>query len=461
MAEYFHEGTLNISAKVLRTASFAKAEDAPEARAVFGGADISTSWGEDYGLKYYDKGYKSAMAQAEPLENFYQKHLAKHPGTSRAEYLAEKGLDPNTDFTQSKYVGQALLIPSDQLTDAKEALQRKILDLRNNMGNPDRARFADSYEKTLAALTDHIEGTNGEQSMRLTYEQSRDLMRCAKTGTFDPKDFDIDAAILADKTYILLNSLKAGSYSALLSCALKVAPEIVSLIKNAIDDGEISVEDLNQLGVDALSSSAIGFLRGTLISYISTAAEMGYLGEAMKGLSSTAVFSSGLSTLITLVWTISAQTINYQTGKITKNEYSTYVDRAIFIASASYGVGVAIQSLLPELPFLGYMIGSCVGSILGGIAFEIKEQFFMSLCVHNGWTLWGLVEQDYTLPREVAEKLGYQMMKVAEFNTCKMEVCKMEIIKFKKEMFDYEKLDISPMIRGIIGVRKVGYVSCH
>ena len=461
MAEYFHEGTLNISAKVLRTAAAANAEDTPESRLIFGGADISTSWGEDYGLKYYDNAYKSAMAQAEPLENFYQKHLKKHPDTSRSEFLSEKGLDSNTDFTQSKYVGQTLLVPSDQLQDAQESLRRKILELSNNLDNPSRAEYAISYEKTLAALTDHIEGPNGEQSMRLTYEQARDLMRCAKNGTFDPKDFDIDAAILADKTYVLLNSLEAGSYSALLSCALKVAPEIVTIIKDAIQEGEIAVEELNQLGKDALSSSCLGFLRGTLISYISAAAEMGYLGEAIKGLSTSNAFSPGLSTLVTLVWTISAQTINYQTGRISKVEYSTNVDRAIFIASASYGAGVGIQTLLPELPFLGYMIGSCVGAILGGITYEIKEQFFMSLCVHKGWTLWGLVEQDYSLPREVAEKLGYQMMEKEEFKTYRMESHEMKNFRFRKEMFNYEKLDISPMVRGIIGVRKIGYVPCH
>lgn len=82
----------------------------------------------------------------------------------------------------------------------------------------------------------------------------------------------------------------------------------------------------------------------------------------------------------------------------------------------------------------------------------------MSLCVSNGYTFWGLVEQSYEMPAHLLKKLGYDIFEYEDFDYSSFEVNTLEHEPFDYEPFNYDKLDIIIMKRGIIGIRKIGYL---
>lgn len=62
--------------------------------------------------------------------------------------------------------------------------------------------------------------------------------------------------------------------------------------------------------------------------------------------------------------------------------------------------------------------------------------------------MFGLVEQDYTLPKEIIEQMGIETFEPKGFS----------FDTFEKDTFEPDTLDITFLRSGVIGVSKVGYV---
>lgn len=453
IAEEWHAHTFNIDAVAKRTNEYAKVLS--EEVNNLGSTDIDTSWNENYGLKYYKNGEGSAMAQAMSVEERYRKFIkGKDNPPTREEYLRMKGLDPNTDMELSLYIGQSRLIPSDQIQDAIIALKKQIA---HDSCIPERQHLVAKYEETLRKLTDHIESPNGATSIRLTHEESKALQSLAKEGKFDPERYDITLAEKADKIYICQNALKAGINAALTSAIIKSIPHIISAIKKMVEDGYITDNDIEKITKGAISGAKEGLLNGLLCAAITSMSELGYLGVTLQNVSHLDSFAPGLATVIVLVKQAIYDSIQVAKGKMTAQEFCYNMEKTAFIAVCGYGFGIALQSLI-QIPIISYTIGSMVGSILGGLIYEAKEKFFLSLCVYNGYSFWGVVEQSYEMPPHLLKRLGYDVFDYKNFNYEHFETDKVEYESFNYEPFEYDKLDIVIMKRGIIGVRKIGYV---
>ena len=109
-------------------------------------------------------------------------------------------------------------------------------------------------------------------------------------------------------------------------------------------------------------------------------------------------------------------------GKMKPREMATNLSKELIISAASIAGGIAGQALLKELPVMGYMLGSFVGSVVASVTLNIGEKTILSFCVETGFTFFGLVEQSYELPQDVIEKLGLDRNKipVPKFrDTCK------------------------------------------
>lgn len=457
IAEYWHAYTYRISAAAMRTNSWAIAEDSPDARAVLGGPDITTSWDEQFSLKFYEEGKDSGLEQARTLKQEYNDYLKKHPDCTQEEFLKTKGLDENTDLNLSKYESQTRLIPAGQLKDAREALQRRI-DQYLDSGSEAQAANVKALIETRDRLTDHIEGPNGEKSFPLTFEQSKQLQECAKEGSFDPADYDITAARVADRAYLMQKIINSGLTAMWTSALLKVAPEILACLKKELDDGVITYEDIANIGKAGAAGAANGVIRGTLIAAITTAAELGYLGDAIKNAASTPSFPSGIAVLVTTAMSIASDSISWVRKEIPKEEFLYRVDRTTFIAASSYICGVAVQGILLEFPTVGYLLGSFLGSLIGGALFSVKEEFFISACVDHGWTFFGIVKQDYSLPDYILRLMGFDLV---DYDLVDYDEVSYDEVTYDEVTYDevtYDEIDAQYIGRGLIGIRKVGYL---
>lgn len=453
MAEVWHTHTFNIDVAAKRTTGNARVltENVHD----LGSTDIRISSGMDFSLKYYKDGSKSAYAQAVSLEDRYREYISgKNNPPTREEYLLSHGLDPNTDMSLPLYAGQARLIPSDQIEDAIKALKERIA---HDASIPERQEWVFRYQDTLNKLTDHIESPEGAQSMPLTREEAKTLQTLGKEGNFDPKRFDITLAEKADKWFLCQNVLMSGLNTAWMSALLKAMPAFIETIKAMVKDGYITAGDVAQIGADMRDGAVDGFLKGVFSAAITTSAELGHLGTTLQSASHSAdSFAPGVAAVVVLFMQALNDSVHLAKGDITKQEFAFNLEKNTYVTVGALTMGLTLQAIV-NIPVVSYMLGNMVGSVLGGLVFEAKEHFFMSLCVEKGYTFFGLVKQDYELPLDVRKELGYDIFQHEPFQHKPFQFEPFEHEPIKYEPFNYEKLDVVMLKRGIIGVRRIGY----
>ena len=73
-------------------------------------------------------------------------------------------------------------------------------------------------------------------------------------------------------------------------------------------------------------------------------------------------------------------------------------------------------------------------------------------------TMFGLVDQNYELPDEVLESVGFEVFKYEEFQFEKFAHEEFKFEEFSIEEFKTESISIGVLRRGVIGVQQIGYV---
>lgn len=110
------------------------------------------------------------------------------------------------------------------------------------------------------------------------------------------------------------------------------------------------------------------------------------------------------------------------------------------------------------MPVFGFMLGSFLGSIVGSLVYDAGKRVCLSFCVELGFTFFGLVKQDYVLPKDVIESLGLKVFKYEKFIFNTPDIKKFEPKRFNYKKFEPNTINIYFLRRGVIGVNKVGYV---
>jgi len=78
--------------------------------------------------------------------------------------------------------------------------------------------------------------------------------------------------------------------------------------------------------------------------------------------------------------------------------------------------------------------------------------------VDTGFTCFGLVEQDYELPKDVLTELGVTLAEIPRTRIDTINIPRTNINTSDVHRSDYETIDITVLRRGVIGINKVGYV---
>ena len=96
-------------------------------------------------------------------------------------------------------------------------------------------------------------------------------------------------------------------------------------------------------------------------------------------------------------------------------------------------------------------MGNLVGSTLGAVAFNGANQVILGMCVESGWTFFGMVRQDYTVPEAVLRQAGYDLIDTRSFT----------VQSFSVQSFGVQRsapiLSASPISRGVLACNVVGY----
>lgn len=400
-----------------------------------------------FGLKYYKNGVESAKQQAKSVFDAYKHYKSGGGKEELEEYLINRGYPDETVLNDPVYSGQYRVIPADQYKIAEQWLKNKI--------NTERANRSDQvkrYEDALHMLKKRVEDGNGVTSKDLTEKGARALAIHAKAGDVDPEKLGLTTEELIEYEYILKQAFKAGLTAATISIVLKTAPAIVNAVKYLIDNGELEGEQLKKVGFASLTGASEGFVRGTVSASLTAACKSGILGEALKGIDPSVI---GAVTVITINTMKNAYEVSV--GKMTRSEMANELIKTMFTSTCALALGAVSQSFV-EIPVLGYMIGSFIGSLFGSFTYSALYHPAISFCVDTGFTMFGLVEQDYQLPEEVIKEIGIDVFDYEQFQYNQFEPEKFEFKQFDTEQFAPQQLEMTFLRRGVIGVNEIGYV---
>ena len=418
MLEEWGAGTFNVDAVAAESSVRARVEHSTAKDSV----DIQLNTGKAYSAKSYATAAKTAKAQARL----------------------------NSETGKQSYLNQGRLVPEDQLSEAKATAHREAL--RNK---PIRSEVSEAYSETEKQLTDKIktdDGVSSRGASRKELEQIAKESKESKEQGFkaDKHGVSLESAIKPE--YLLKQALKAGYTAAVITVAVQLAPEIYKAVDFLIKNGELDLQQIKHIGEKGITSGAEGFLRGSIAASLKIICEQGVLGEALKGINPTV-----LGAVVTLVMQTVKNSILVAAGKMTVQQMgSAFVDTVI--VSSGYIVGGIIgQALLPQLPVIGYLLGSLVGTAFC-VVYNIGKKKLISFCVDTGFTCFGLVEQNYELPEEVLNEIGVETIPIPRTEIVRTDAPRTSIQTTNINTVSLETIDITVLRRGVIGVNKIGYI---
>ena len=444
VAEFWHAGTYNIDAAINSSKNRVQVDRSHD----FGSADITgVNFDAKFGLKYYKDGTSSAIQQSKSIFNRFSEYKSQGGKDGLELYLEMRFYYVYTFLIDPINSGNYCVIPSDQIKEATLFLERKIREEAAK-----RPEQVHRYEETLKLLNDKVTDNKGNESIALSEQEARELARLSKEGGVSPENVHLTTEELIKYSDILKQAYKAGLTAATISMALRVAPEIWNAVAYLIKNGEVEEGQFKKIGFAAITGAGEGFVRGTVSAAITASCKAGLCGSAMKSIDSSVV-----GAVTVLVMNSMKNSYQVTTGNMSRDEMVNELIKEMFVTTCALSMGSVSQSLI-EIPVLGYMIGSFVGSIAGSVIYSSIYNPVLSFCVDSGFTLFGLVDQDYELPEEVLKEIGIEVFEYEKFEYEPFEYEKFEYEKFEYEQFEYEKLHTIFLRRGVIGVNCVGYM---
>jgi len=454
VAEIWHSDTFNAKAVVKRSSVRAAAPDVN----TFASSDVKIGR-KSTSLKYYKTADKSYAAQSEtPYQRYmHLKSKAEKAGKSYEsldEFLKKRNVKKR-EMHRSMYHGQTKLIPADQLEKAKELLTQRIEKAKAN-GKLDQAA---RYKEVCDTLTDVLSDKRGNKSVPLSRENAQKLTQASRDGTLDKEllsECGLDISKLVTAKDIMSEAFSAGLKAAVLSFVIAAAPAILDGISMLIAQGEIDHQLLIEKGISGLNDSAKSFLNGSLTAALVACCKSGKLGPSFMTANTTMI-----STAVVLLMGTLENGIRFATGKITKAQMADEIARLHITTAFSVGGGVAASvwfSAVPPIAAVAYMLGSFVGGVIGGFAYSLGKNLFMSFCVDSGCTFFGIVDQNYQLPQEIIDEIGIEVFDYEKFQYERFQHDSFQFDTFSHDIFQYDKFGITILRRGVIGVGKVGYI---
>jgi hypothetical protein len=357
-----------------------------------------------------------------------------------------------TELNNPGYENSAKVVPSDQLDSVRDIARRRAL--YNQDHNRDKAA---QYEDTAIRAQDHIE-QNGISSKPLSEARAKEIADDSKQdGEIDPDKYGLQSEAFVEWSDVARQGGESALVAAALSAAISASTHIWPILKDAIDRGEIDPKLIQNLGNSVFESASSAGLRGGVAGCLTVACKTGLMGEFLNGVSPNAI---GMAT--TMALNSIKYSIRMHQGTMSHQDF---VHRSLRDASALTGglYGAAVGQMIIPIPLLGALVGNLVGATLGATAYQGAHQVTLGLCVDSGWTLFGLVEQDYCVPEEVLLQAGYDLFPTKDFPLGDFPVGDFPVGDFPLGDFqtlsmNNELVQITPLRRGVVSCNVVAYM---
>jgi hypothetical protein len=443
-AEFWHGDTFNIKAAVEGSKHRVVVERSQD----FASADITGNFDKIFGLKFYKNGAESAKAQAKSVFEKYFDYKSRGGLDHLDKYLQDRNFQDESVLNDPIYLGQVRVIPKDQLEEAVAWLNRKIA--KESSIRPEQVP---RLVETRNMLSDRLFDGKGVESVSITADDARKLAELGIKGNFDPTVYGLSVKQLMTMRYILKQSLDAGISAAILSTVFSVAPHVVNAVEYLLQTGKIDKDELIAMGMDAVDASAGGFIKGTIASSIVISAKSGLLGNTMIQADPVVV-----GAITVFAFDIIKNAYLAASGKITRYDLTEKIVQETMVSSFSIVGGVIGRALITTVFPIGFMLGSLIGSIAGSLVYDAGRKLVITFCKDTGFTMFGLVEQNYKLPEDVVKEIGADVFEYDHFNYDHFEYDRFipDMIENKRKVND---ISLIRLRRGVIGINRIGYVT--
>lgn len=446
IAEFWHADTFNIDAVARGSDHRAFVDRSHD----FASADISSNFGKLFGLKYYKTAEASAKQQAKSVFERFNEYRSAGGKDTLETFLEKRGFSDDAVLHDPIYAGQIRVIPKDQLEVARQWLKNKIAT-----ESTIRPEQIERYEDTLKMLSDRLEDGRGTESIALSEADAKLLATLAKEGDIGAEELrriGVSADQMIQFEYLAKEAFKSGLSAATISMVLAVGPEIYKAIDYLIKNGELEEKQFRRIGFAALEGGSEGFVRGTVSAAITIACKSGMLGEVFKSVSPNII---GMATVLAM--NTMKNSFKVANGTMTRSELAQELVKELIVSSSALALGTVTQAFI-EIPVVGFMIGSFVGSAIGSFAYTCSCNAVISFCVDTGFTMFGLVKQDYALPKDVFEHIGAAIFQYEKFLSKQLNKRTFTPKSFNHRKFSGHTLETCILRRGVIGVSEIGYI---
>lgn len=393
--------------------------------------------------QYQLKFLKTASDTYKEITQTFGEHCPKTQPFEKWKYeIADKfNLDPNGITPNTTYYREMkLVVPTDQMADVQARLTKEINRAKNQGNMQEAHRLLKFKDQITDKLSD---GTN--ESIGITKAEANQI---GKTGQLPAK---LRQKIFEQqKVAMLKKSLRTGMSAAVLSFAIEVAPKLLKMLAT----NDFNVDDFIQDGIEGGINASQNFMVTSISSWIVQSG--GLLENAVNKLSANQV-----AAMVLLTYNTIQSAGKFARGKISATEMGHEISRDVTVTGFTLLGGTAALALVPEavVPVIvAQLVGSMVGALIGSKLYETESNVFLGLSAKYGWTMFGLVEQDYSLSDEQLEKMGFDVSDFEQARWDQLEVGKIEFDAPIFEELDFEQSMIKPIRRGVIGVNKIGYL---
>ncbi|CAG7614362.1 hypothetical protein PAESOLCIP111_01701 [Paenibacillus solanacearum] len=404
IAEIWHAETFNIDASRL-----GKTNVSARAPRDTGAADIrfgSSPDLKDAQLKYYKNGEETAKAISNP-----------------------------------KYGQMEKVVPSDQLEEVKRTAE--TLKQKNELRRPEQAK---QYEHTAKSASDRLK-EGGVESKPLSEAEAKQMAKELRDGTFDPKKYGLHIDSVVKWSDIARQSGQAAVHAALFSLALKSAPLMMDMLKKAMQESAVDPGEFLLKGIDAFHDAVWDGLRGGIASFLTISCQSGQIGSMFKQASPDII---GAATVVAVNAIRNA--IKLSRGQLTASEFADACLMDSIVVSFGLLGAAAGQALIP-IPLLGSLIGNLIGGLIGTLVYQGSKSLIMTLAIDRGWTLFGFVDQNYTVPREMLARTGIHLIKLSSIQLNPLQLSTIQLHRLS-----VGRIQIEPLSRGLLRANMVGYI---
>lgn len=478
MAEYYFAEIFNLKAKAIGSpyrAAVPRSTELGSIDIVIYKTDSSGNaipgYSTPYSLKYYKSGKMAAAQQTRTFGSEYRvvlnNKIKKDPNLKPTNYtfddfLRERNLD-NKGITEDTllYENQCRLIPKGKMTSAVKYLKSMI----RKETNFERRQ---NLQKVLELITDTMNSPDGKiGDIQLTRSKSEEIARAARKGKLDLDKLGIGVDDILTNRYIWEKSLNVGLISACMTFAIELAPQIIDIIQQLLAKGYIDVDSMDLSG--GAKDAASSFIIGTLTSAITFhASKVTLLNHISPEIVSFIVMMCYTSIVTTIKGYKDNLPRNVIAAQLIQNGYVltwTYVGASLIGPKIAAGIGLLIGQALGKIgdmaiPIVGTMLGTLIGAVIGGLSYKWLNGLGVSLCVEKGYTFFGLVNQDYTIPEPLHKFLISDTIKLdTESIQDPIELDPIKLDGIEEEPIGFGERILKLMLeRQVVGVNQIAYV---